>query len=100
MENGGASVKLTTAEFLGMMPSGVFVYACTGESWHKKFLNASATNFDHELIPTEFPDYLARFKIKISYDPKILDNIRPEALEAVERAKRRQLAEGWAVHWG
>lgn len=96
MEQGGADAKLTSAEFLGMMPGGAFVYACTGESFRRKWKES----FEYELIPQEFPDYLATFKVKLAYAPKLSEGFKPEATEAIARAKRRQLAEGWAVHWG
>lgn len=98
MEHGGEQVVLRTAVFKGMMPGGAFVYACDGDYFDTKW--KSKESFEYDLIPAPYPDYLRTFKVKLAHDPKVLDNIKPEALEAIARAKRRQLADGWVLCWG
>lgn len=101
MESGGAEVKLSEASFQGMMPSGAFVYQCKGTYFRARFTgDTAAGDYSKTLTPAPFPDYLEKFKVKLVHDPKLLNNIKPEATEAMARAKRRMLADGWAVCWG
>lgn len=87
MRHGGAEVKLHTAEFLGMMPGGAFVYACTGEYFQAKYTSPDPGCSHKELVPHTWPSYLGTFKVKLAQDKKPGD-------------AERMLADGWVVCWG
>lgn len=96
MEHGGATVSLTSVQFLGMMPGGAFVYKCEGTSFRKVFTSKEPGDVTYTLENEEWPDYFSEFKIKVVQEKNHAGNFKPE-FQA--RAKARMLNNDFIVAW-
>lgn len=92
MDSGGAVVSLTEVKFQGMMPGGVFVYACEGTSWRRVW--GPDQSFTLESEP--WPSYLADFKIKLVRERDHDLNFHPEFQDM---ARRRMLSQEFILAW-